>query len=79
MDLAKKTYVFIEVKLTDEEKFDEAAEDTVTIVVDTEKSTGNKLRGRHPVALVYKGRMWQLSYFSLNHSYRAPRHFFVPA
>ena len=79
VDLSKKTYVFVEVKLTDEEKFDAAAEDTVTIVVEDKKATGNKLRGRHPVALVYQGRIWQLSYFSLNHSYREPRHFFVPA
>jgi hypothetical protein len=79
VDLKEKTYVFVEVKLTEEEKFDATAKDTVTIVVDTEKSTGDKLRGRHPVAVVDRGRIWQLSYFSFNHSYRAPRHFFVPA
>jgi hypothetical protein len=79
VNLKKKTYVFVEVKLTDGEKFDATAEDTVTIVLDTEKATGDKLRGRHPVAVVDRGRIWQLSYFSFNHSYRAPRHFFVPA
>lgn len=76
---AKKTYVMVEVKLDDNEKFDPESKDTVTIVVDTTKATNDKFRGRHPVALIDKGRIWQLSYFSLNHSYRAPRHFFVPA
>lgn len=79
VDLEEKTYVMVQVELDDSEKFNPASDKTVTIVADTKKETGNKLIGRHPVALVYQGRIWQLSYFSLNHSYRAPRHFFVPA
>lgn len=79
VDLGEKTYVMVEVKLNDNEKFDATDEKTVNIVVDTKKTTDNILHGRHPVALVYQGRIWQLSYFSLNHSYRKPRHFFVPA
>lgn len=79
VDLEKKTYVMVQVKLDENEKFDPEAEDVVTIVANTSKEPPEDLIGLHPVALVYQGRIWQLSYFSLNHSYRKPRHFFVPA
>ena len=82
----EKTYVMVQVKLGQNEKFDPEMEDAVTIAVGATKAApstdedGNESSiGRHPVALVYQGRIWQLSYFSFNHSYRKPRHFFVPA
>lgn len=76
VEISEKTYVMVQVRLDENKRF---APEGVTIEVGTKKYSEGKLLGRHPVALVYQGRIWQLSYFSLNHIYREPRHFFVPA
>jgi hypothetical protein len=75
-----KYWVLIQVKIDGESKrIDEDDDGAVTIVADTKKTSGDELVGRHPIALVLRGRIYQLSYFSLRHAYRERRHFFVPA
>jgi hypothetical protein len=75
-----KYWVFVQVKLDPETKrINEDDPEAVTIVADAQKTTGEELVGRHPIALVLESRLFQLSYFSLRHAYRNGRHFFVPA
>jgi hypothetical protein len=75
-----KYWIFVEVRVDEvKERIDEEDPSAITIVADSKKNTQNELVGRHPIALVQKSRLYQLSYFSLNHAYRRGKHFFVPA
>jgi hypothetical protein len=80
-----RAWVYVEVKINQEsERID--AEDPEAVVISTGTSvvTGDKFKGRHPVAMILKladgsyGAR-QISYFSLRHAFRDGRHFFVPA
>jgi hypothetical protein len=80
-----RAWVYVEVKINEEtERID--AEDPESVVMTTGKSaaTDDKLKGRHPVAMILKLEdgsygARQISYFSLRHAYRDKRHFFVAA
>jgi hypothetical protein len=75
-----KYWVFVEVKVQEKtERIDAENPEAIIMVADSQKETKDKLTGRHPVALIEGGRVYQLSYFSLNHAYRGEKHFFVPA
>lgn len=80
-----RAWVYVEVKINQEsERID--AEDPESVIMTTGQSaaTDDKFKGRHPVAMILKLEdgsygARQISYFSLRHTYRGGRHFFVPA
>jgi hypothetical protein len=74
-----KFWVFVEVTVTEKGTIDPENKSAVMLLCDTEKTTKDKLVGRHPIAFVETPQIYQLSYFSLNHAYIDNRHLFVPA
>lgn len=80
-----RAWVYVEVKINEDTKRIDAKDpEAVTMKTDKSAATGDKLKGRHPVAMIIKlqdGSLGarQISYFSLRHAFRDNRHFFVPA
>jgi len=80
-----RAWVYVEVKLNEEtERIDPQDPEAVTIIADSKAATGEKFKGRHPIAMLLKLKdgsvgARQISYFSLRHAFRDGRHFFVPA
>lgn len=80
-----RAWVYVEVKINEEsERIDPDDPESVTMTTGKSATTDDKLKGRHPVAMVLKledGSIGarQISYFSLRHAFRNNRHFFVPA
>jgi hypothetical protein len=76
----EKFWIFVEVTVdVKTERINPEDPEAVVIVENDKKTSSDKLKGRHPIALVQGQRVYQLAYFSLNHAYVNGRHFFVPA
>ena len=80
-----RAWVYVEVKINQEsERLDPEDPESVIVTADKSAATGDKFKGRHPVAMILKladgsyGAR-QISYFSLRHAFRDGRHFFIPA
>lgn len=86
----KRTWILVEVNVNDKGKI-EAEKDAdgkkinndgdngIRLLSAETTKSGKSTKGWHPLAMIESEKVYQLSYFSLNHSYFNGRHFFVPA
>lgn len=83
MTNARRTWILVEVTVNENGKIEgdkkKKSDNGIKIVADEKKESGEAKIGRHPIAVIDNEKLYQLSYFSLNHSYTKGRHFFVPA
>lgn len=80
-----RAWVYVEVTVNEESmRIDAEDPEAVKMVTGTSAVTDDKLKGRHPVAMLLKLKdgsigSRQISFFSLRHAIKSYHHFFVPA
>jgi hypothetical protein len=83
-DQSGRAWALVEVKINEKTlRIDQEDPESVVIKADKSLASGDRLVGRHPIAMFVQadgGQIikYQLSYFSLRHAFNK-RHFFVPA